>query len=176
MTLREFWEGWLAQMRRMAPVLLVMALMMLALVLFRERYEVGINLDHSLPWKVWWIEKGVPPAVGDFVAFRFRGDSPWFPKETMFVKQLVGRTGAVVEARRERGCLFYRVRLSWTEYAIGCFHEQAEGVRLHSGPVGRVPAGKLVVRGFDPASFDSRYAEVGWVDESAVVGRAVPLF
>lgn len=143
-------------------------------------FSIGINLDHSLPGHVFLIHKdGTPPGRGQIVAFRFQGYEPYFPEGTTFVKILAGVPGDTVSAMHN-GCIEYRVNVTRTDpngTLIGCAKPKArDGRELRPGPTGMIPDGEYAVRGTHADSMDSRYAAVGWVGRSQIIGRAWRIF
>ena len=50
------------------------------------------------------------------------------------------------------------------------------GQPLAPGPTGTLPTGRFYVRAPHPDSLDSRYALLGWISESQIIGRAYVLF
>jgi len=150
-----------------------MALMAIIATCTAPFYSFAINMDHSLPGHLFFIHKGEYPKKGELVAFEFQGYEPWFPKGTIFVKKLSGTAGDVVTATNHQGCVSYQVN----DTVIGCSRPKThDGHILVPGPVGRVPEGRIVVRGTSYDSFDSRYAGVGWIRHEQVIGHAYRIF
>jgi conjugal transfer pilin signal peptidase TrbI len=50
------------------------------------------------------------------------------------------------------------------------------GTPLQLGPTGLIPNRKYCVGASHVNSYDSRYEEIGWIDEKSIVGVAYPLF
>jgi len=158
--------------RWMMRILYGMGILSLTMFAARPFFTVGINLDHSLPGHVFLIHKGEMPKRGQIVAFRFQGYKPYFPEGSTFVKILAGVPGDVVRAV-DHGCIEYRVNRT----VIGCAKGRTrDGKPLTLGPVGEIPRNHYAVRGTDIDSFDSRYAGVGWIKKTQVIGRAYRLF
>jgi len=158
--------------RWMTWLLYGMGMIAFTAVVSRPFFTLGINLDHSLPGHVFLIHKGEMPVKGQLVAFRFQGFPPYFPQGTTFVKILAGVPGDVVRAVDE-GCIKYRVN----RMVIGCAKPRTrDGQMLLLGPVGEIPRERYAVRGTHPDSLDSRYAAVGWIRQSQIIGHAYRLF
>ncbi len=158
--------------RWLMRLLYAMAAIVITTVVARPFFTVGINLDHSLPGTVFLIHKGEMPKRGQVVAFRFQGYKPYFPAGAIFVKLLAGIPGDTVRAT-DHGCIQYSVN----QTVIGCARAHArDGHSLNLGPVGMIPKGRYAVRGTSWDSFDSRYAGVGWIRKSQIIGRAYRLF
>lgn len=135
------------------------------------------SLTHQ--WMFVWLGRaaaGPPaePALGQYVAFRVRlADRP---QPLKVIKRVLGRAGD-------------RVTRTVSEAPDGLFDYYVNGVfagtvrkgvmtgplRLSDGPTGVIPPGHLYVAGTSPDSVDSRFAEIGWVPLSDVLGIAYPL-
>jgi len=159
--------------RNMQYTLWAMAFIAVVSTCVAPFYTIAINLDHSLPGHVFLIHKGEYPQKGELVAFEFQGYEPWFPKGTIFVKKLSGTAGDIVTATNTQECLSYKVN----DTIIGCARTKTNsGHILKPGPTGRVPEGRIVVRGTSYDSFDSRYDGVGWIQVKQVIGHAHLIF
>lgn len=66
---------------------------------------------------------------------------------------------------------FRRAPRSWRAKPIS-----KGGKPLQHGPVGIIPNGHFFMSAPHPDSLDSRYALVGWVAETELVGRAISLY
>ena len=135
---------------------------------FQVHYTIGLNVTPSLPYRLFVIHKGERPARGDFVAFRWPGGGPYAAGAT-FVKEIAGLPGDVV-TRRERSFFVNGVPVGEAKT------QSLAGETLEPGPTGIVPADAYYVRAPHPDSLDSRYALLGWVAQSTVIGRAYALF
>ena len=72
-------------------------LWLLAIGVLAGRYlAVSINVSDSLSGKVYLIQKGVKPELGDLAAFRYQGGGPYAPG-AWFFKRVTGIAGANVE-------------------------------------------------------------------------------
>jgi len=158
--------------KRMSYTLYTMAFIAVFSVCVAPFYSIAINLDHSLPQHAFIIHKGETPKKGEFIAFKFQGFEPWFPKGSIFVKILSGTAGDIVSISNKT-CIEYKV----SDTVIGCAKPKtSDGHALLLGPVGVVPKNRFVVRGTSPDSFDSRYDGVGWIKKKQVIGRAYAIF
>ena len=135
---------------------------------FHARYAIGVNVTASLPYRLFVIDKGDHPVRRQYVAFRWPGGGPYSTGVT-FVKQIVGIPGDVVT----------RVNRSFfvSGHPVGLAKPVSRsGQPLAPGPTGTLPAGRYYVRAPHPDSLDSRYALLGWISESQIIGRAYVLF
>ena len=154
-------SGWLATVA-------FLALMVMSLFWLGQHYQLGLNASHSLPHRLYLIERDRPPARGDLVAFRWAGGGP-YPEGTTFIKQVSGIGGDTVQ------------HLGSTVLVNGVPIGQMKprgrnGQVLLPGPTGTVPAGHWFVSTPHPDSLDSRYALTGWVSPTQLIGRARVLF
>jgi hypothetical protein len=73
-------------------------LWLLAIGVLAGRYlAVSINVSDSLSGKVYLIQKGVKPELGDLAAFRYQGGGPYAPG-AWFLKRVTGIAGANVSS------------------------------------------------------------------------------
>lgn len=133
-----------------------------------ERYGFGINVTQSLPhWAFITDRKARTPKRGDLVEF-VSPPTPYYPDGQRFVKRVAGVPGDMVEIR---GRSFF---------VNGVFVGQAkplsqDGRPAEPGPIGTIPEGRFFVAGDHIDSLDSRYAAIGWIPASRIIGRAEPI-
>ena len=152
-------------LRRWCWVYLLVASVAIA---FHAHYAIGVNVTASLPYRLFIIDKRDHPARGQYVAFRWPGGGPYLAGAT-FVKQIAGGPGDVV-TRIDRD--FFVNGLP-----VGLAKPMSRtGQRLKPGPTGTLPADRYYVRAPHPDSLDSRYALLGWISDSQIIGRAYVLF
>ena len=137
-------------------------------IAFHARYAIGVNVTASLPYRLFIIDRGDHPARGQYVAFRWPGGGP-YAKGATFVKQIVGIPGDVVT--RVNRTFFVNGHSVGLAKPLG-----RSGQPLAPGPAGTLPTGRYYVRAPHPDSLDSRYALLGWMSESQIIGRAYVLF
>jgi conjugal transfer pilin signal peptidase TrbI len=152
---RERWKVW--------------AMVILAVMCFHTFFKLGINVTDSLPQKLFIVTKFDHSLhKGDYVSFRWHGAKP-YPKGVEFVKIVRGVPGDVVSFEGRNVFINGEFVATAKEFSKG--HEP-----LALGPAGVIPPGKFFAFATHPDSLDSRYALTGWIDESAVLGRAYVLF
>ncbi len=135
---------------------------------FCQTFMLALNLTESLPGRVFVIEKGAMPEVGELVAFRWEGDWP-YPWGSIFVKKLIGLPGARVTTHGREFLVDGR--------SVGLAKERATSGRpLSLGPVGLIPRDYYYVAGPHPDSLDSRYQLTGWVRRDQFIGRAYRIY
>lgn len=137
--------------------------------------RIGINASDSLPGWVYWAKPGDKAGLqaGDTIGF-YPPANPYYPAAFLFIKQVVGVAGDVVS--------FGETYPTGTDFYIngqrmGMAKAVAQGGQAlqHSQP-GRIPPGFVFVWTPHPDSFDSRYALVGLIPVTQVVGRAQRVF
>lgn len=132
-----------------------------------EDHFILINQTQSLPNWVFIVDKGVAPQRGDMLAF-VPGPNPYYPEDLPFVKVVRGIPGD-------------QVSIEGVEIAIN--GERLGAIKSLTGAnpnvtamdPGTIPDGQYFVWSPNPDSFDSRYKEIGYVEEIRIIGRARPL-
>lgn len=133
-------------------------------------YHYGIqnNISDSLPQKVFLVLKNTLPQKNDFVAFKAEGNGV-YRADTVFVKKVAGIAGDRVSVKDR----IFTVN----DKAIGKAKEHSKkGMPLELGPIGTIPNGEYFVFTPHKDSFDSRYQNIGWIKQDAIIGRAIALF
>lgn len=133
-----------------------------------QTISIHINLSESLPQKAFLVLKGVSPHKDNYVAFWPTGNG-FYSEHRPFIKQVAGEEGSKVSI--EDGWFLV------DNVFIGKAKSVSKtGVPLEVGPIGQLGKGEYFVYSKHPDSLDSRYANIGWVNETQVLGRAWPLF
>lgn len=137
------------------------------------RYQLALNVTHSLPQTLFLIEKKNHNVTrGDYMAFRWVNGDP-IPNGIVVIKEVVGAAGDSVHHRQKKDG-------SWVEIngkAISLIKPFAQnGAALVPGTTGVIPEKHYFVHAPHPDSLDSRYALTGFVNHAQIVGRAIPLF
>lgn len=135
---------------------------------FHAHFAIGVNVTASLPYRLFIIDKRGHPARDEYAAFRWLGGGP-YAKGATFVKQIVGLPGDVV-TQVDRDFFVNGLPVGLAK-PMG-----RSGQPLVPGPTGTLPSGRYYVRAPHPDSLDSRYALLGWMSESQIIGRAYVLF
>lgn len=139
---------------------------------FGETHALMINASPSLPYWAIWLDRSATPGRGDVILF----DPPTLPLVTAhfgkdpkpFGKRVAGIAGDVVTIRNR------------DIYVNGRFVARAKpksrrGEPLALGPTGIVPAGCYFATTGHKDGFDSRYAAIGWVCKSQILGVGRPI-
>lgn len=152
--------------------LILGAVSVFSIQVFNDNYVLGLNTTKSLPGTLFIIDRYETPHRGDFVGFYYKGHKDYYPRGTIFVKIMSGVPGDEVKVQ-EGDCLEYIVN----EKNYGCIQEHSSfGKPLSIGPVGIIPKHYYAVQGTHVDSFDSRYGEVGWINEQSTIGKAYRIF
>ena len=135
---------------------------------FILHYQFAWNTTNSLPQKLFVIKIGRLPAKNDYVLFYVPITSTLKQTETM-IKKVIGVCGDIVT---KEGQIFY---IDGKKIAVAKTHS-LKGRVLRSGTVGIIPQRKYFVWTPHIDSYDSRYDEIGLIDERTIIGVAYPLF
>lgn len=155
---------------RRAPVYLWL---LAAMVAFSRYFTISINVSDSLPGVLFLVQKGAKPGKGDLAAFRYNGGGP-YERGSLFLKRVLGVPGSVVTATDRGGG--YRDYFVDGQFAGRAKPVSKGGMPLAPGPVGVIQEGHYYMAAPNPDSLDSRYALVGWVQNSQIVGRGIKIF
>lgn len=135
---------------------------------FISHYQFAWNTTNSLPQKLFVIKIGRLPAKNDYVLFYAPITSTLKQTETM-IKKVIGVCGDIVT---KEGQAFY---IDGKKIAVAKTHS-LKGRPLQTGAIGMIPKGKYFVWTPHIDSYDSRYDEIGLIDERTIIGVAYPLF
>ena len=81
--------------------------LLVAISAFGRWFVLSINVSDSLPGTLFLVEKGILPAKGELVAFRYAGGGP-YERDALFLKRLIGVQGSVVTAMDVLGRLGFK--------------------------------------------------------------------
>lgn len=146
--------------------MLILVASVVAIAASQDRWRLGINITASLPGAVFLIDagrRGGPFARGEVVAFRFDGSRWGYPADAVWAKRVAGLPGDEVAV--VGGAVFVAGERA---AAVDAGVLARGGVRPLAA--GAVPPGRLFVLGASSDSFDSRYAEFGFLPEEEVLG------
>lgn len=163
---RVFWHRLKDHVRRFGWIWLAVFLI---LSLVNHRWHLALNRSHSLPFKLFVIERGQKEVkVGDYVAFEPKPSAVGGYRLT-FIKEVVCRPGQTL------------TRENRTFYCDGKELTTAKERALNGNPLEATQAQVLgedqyFVRGTHKDSYDSRYEAFGLIDRCRFSGKAHPLF
>jgi len=141
----------------------------LCVLIVIQFYYISWNFSPSLPYTMFVVEKRGLPQKGGFVVFNFPGKQFYNPKDR-FVKKVVGVPGDRVEVRGRE------VFLNGESVAVAK-EKSVKGIPLAQLNFnGVIPEGKLFVLGMTKDSYDSRYEDVGLVDQNRIIWTGHPVF
>lgn len=130
-------------------------------------FRLAYNSSESLPGVLYLIAVGQAPLRGQLIAF-YPPRNRFYREGMFFVKQVRGVGGDVV-MRRDRDFFINGQHLAKAKA------QSLKGLPLQPGPEGVLPDGSYWVWTSHPDSFDSRYADVGWIPPDRLLGRAFRL-
>ena len=163
---RVFWHRLKDHARRFGWLWLSVFLI---LSLVNHRWLLALNRTHSLPFKLFVIERGQKDVrVGDYVAFEPKASAVGGYRLT-FIKEVVCGPGQTLS------------RINRTFYCDGKELTTAKERALNGSPLEATAPQVLgedqyFVRGTHPDSYDSRYEAFGIIDRCRFSGRAHPIF
>lgn len=133
-----------------------------------HRYRFALNETDSLPNWAFIADQGHrTPRRGELVAY-LPPPNPYYPPGMAFGKIVGGVPGDLVE---RRGRTFF---VNGRPVGVAKTHAR-DGRPVDPGPVGRIPPGRYFVYTPHPDSLDSRYALMGWIPQSRILGVATPV-
>ena len=135
---------------------------------FISHYQFAWNKTNSLPQKLFVIKTGALPAKNDYVLFYAPPTSTLKQADTI-IKKVIGVCGNIVTKEEQ---VFY---IDGKKIAVAKTHS-LKGRPLQTSTVGMIPKGKYFVWTPHIDSYDSRYDEIGLIDERTIIGVAYPLF
>lgn len=129
---------------------------------------LGYNETDSLSGTWYVVIAGEAPTQrGALIGYRGEANKR-YPSGAMWVKIIGAVAGDTVQAHDR----WFQVNgLSLYAKPVTRF-----GETLEPGPVGTIPPGHYFVYTHHTDSYDSRYADIGWIKPEQVVGRAYALF
>lgn len=139
---------------------------------FGKDHALLINASPSLPYWAIWLERGRTPRRGDLILFdpppsalltRHFGSEP-----QPFGKRVIGVGGDLVT--REGRTFVVNGR-----FAALAKPKTRSGEPLALGPTGTIPSGCYFVATNHKDGFDSRYAAIGWICATRVLGVGRPI-
>lgn len=131
-----------------------------------RHYTIVINISSSLPQRIFWVNKGQLPSLGQHVLFK---NPIKYSEHNTMIKIVGGMIGDIVEIHGEQ--------ISVRGKLIGIIKKRSlKGELLNPGPQGQIKAKQLFVYGLHPDSLDSRYQRIGWIKYEDIVGTAYPIW
>jgi len=139
---------------------------------FRQDYRIGLDLAsvRCLPWRVYFITYGQPKELhrGEYVAF--------VPTNGLMGEHFDGKTVGKMVAGLPGDKLVVKNNIAYVgDHLIGELI-LTEKLGKKPGDFDRtetVPAGKVLVVGTEPRSYDGRYW--GFLDQRSIIGRVGPI-
>lgn len=139
--------------------------------LFATHFKFAVNASYSLPGTLYLVVKDSSPVRGEPMAFKWQDPAKKtvFPDGVTFLKLAGGMPGDIV--------LRTDSQLLVNQYAVTPKEFSNKGAKLEPNSFsGVIPADYFFAVGTHKDSLDSRYAAVGLIERSRVIGRAYVLF
>lgn len=148
-------------------ICIAFAILCLGIGYFLSNYLIIINVTESLPNFAFIVHKGQKPQYyGQIIAFKVNPKN--YYGEVNFIKKLAGLPNDVVTVQNR----FFYINGKFIAYA----KEKAKNNRvLALGASGKIPAHKYFLFSEHPDSYDSRYEDIGLVDDDSIIGTATPI-
>ena len=153
----------------------LIALAAIALIwLVQANYEIVINRSESLPIHAVLIQKGRLPAKPDQIfVFKLQNNPAYNFAEVNFIKLVAGFAGDKIEVVNQD---FY-ITHKFTHKFIGTAKTQGlKGETLNPLSSQTIPQHKFFAYTPHPDSYDSRYQQIGLIDEKDIIGTAIVAF
>lgn len=141
-------------------------------------YKVVVNHSESLPINGVVIELGKIPSVRDQIfVFRLRKNQFYQNKEVNFIKKVGGLPGDNVVVK-DREILVDDKVIGTAQLITKGLSNKFDGKKyeLHPLEAGKIPPHKFFAYTPHLDSFDSRYQEIGLIDEKDIIGTALFAF
>ncbi len=147
---------------------------LVSMALLSKFIYFGVAFDHSLPGDHFYVVMKWDKNVGreDKVAFPSKGGHVGPPEGIILVKYVRGVPGDQITLGGSDGRDVF-VNGSWVAHA----KERSRDFKpLSIAKPGVVPEGYIFVVNPSTDSFDSRYADVGYIAKDRIIGRALTVF
>lgn len=142
--------------------LVVLVISLLIGLLISNRLVFVVNVTESMPQVFWLGVKGITPKKGDYIVFTVPGH------DMSFIKRIAGESGSEIKIK---GRDFFID----DEYVATAKIHSLEGKVLDLSEEGKLREGEYFVLGVHKDSFDSRYKQMGRIEESRILAVAYPL-
>ena len=153
--------------KRIVRVLCVVGFVLLMMKGLSPFISIGFNTTDSVKGYVFLIVKDVIPPKNGLVAFNPPENE--FYQHRYFVKYLKGVPGDRIT---RQGQSFYLNN----EYIGDAKTHSKSGIPLVASKPGLIPSTSYFVWTPHKDSFDSRYAQIGWIPQQNIIGRAYRMF
>lgn len=154
-----------------APVAVIASTLVALLIGQKVSLGATTTLSVSGTYVVAVLATGQAPGRGELIAFR-PGPGARYHRGKLFVKRLAGLPGDRIERLHTPASEMVAVN---GQPLAPLKPLTRDGRALPRGPTGVLPACHYFVYGDHRDSYDSRYADIGWVRCEQVVGRAIRL-
>ena len=152
-------------------IISLIALMIFLLVFAKIfNYTIAYNVTDSLPQKLFLIQEGKIPKKDEYVAFNKKNQ--FYNKP--FIKKIIGTHGDVILPRGNHILITNSKGLT-KQAAIAVKDYSLSGQKLTMLKKQVIPQNHYYVHVNHKDSLDSRYQEVGLINKSHIIGKAIPV-
>jgi conjugal transfer pilin signal peptidase TrbI len=139
--------------------------------LLSDYFKIAFNWTDSIPGNVFLIVKNVKPEKGELAAFNIPEND--FYKNIWFTKYVAGVEGDKFSTVEKEGLL----HIYLNDEDMGIIKSKSRnGIDLEPVTFGLIPKGYYFMWTPHVDSFDSRYAQIGLINEKNIIGSAIALF
>ncbi|WP_052163013.1 S26 family signal peptidase [Aquabacterium sp. NJ1] len=165
--LSAWWADRAPKARKRLPYAVIGLLMVWT---FSQHFALAWVVTESVGATMALVQKGVPPHKGDLFVFAYSGPELGnHRKGEVFVKYLAGVPGDKVEREGRNFSIDGKALGTAKTHSLG-------GIPLEASQPGVIPPGYVYAFAPHKDALDSRYAVLGLVPQSAVIGRAIKLW
>jgi conjugal transfer pilin signal peptidase TrbI len=134
------------------------------------KYEIVRNYSESLPYHFVVVKKGEVPNKKDQIFVFYVRDNPLLKvSKIKFIKLAGGLPGDTIDVRKKE--------IFINRNSIGLIKPYSKkGDSLNAVASGKIPQGKFFAYTPHKDSFDSRYKEIGLINEKDIIGVAIFAF
>jgi len=152
------------------PIVIFFIALIITISALSRYYIILYNRTESLPNKLFLVKKNtLPQKCGDYIAFK--PTSNRYYKNEIFVKIVGGFPNDIITKSHNRNVsINHRLVLKAKEKSLR--GDSLEIIKFE----GEIPQKYYFVYANHKDSYDSRYEEIGLINERKIIGIAVPIF
>lgn len=152
------------------PIFIGFIIFYTAVLFLGSRYTLYLNQTESLPNKLFLVKKNtLPKEREDFIAFK--PSTNRYYKDKVFVKRVGGLPQDTITKHSNRN-LSINNKILLKAKEISLRGDKLEIIKF----TGVIPQKNYFVYTTHKDSYDSRYEEIGLINETEIIGVAIPIF
>ena len=150
--------------------ILIIFLLGISARIIPAKYEIVRNYSESLPYRFVVVKKGAMPSKKDQIFVFYVRNNPLLKvSKIKFIKLVGGLPGDVIGVHNKE--------IFINKNSIGLIKSHSKkGEVLNAVVSGKIPQGKFFAYTPHKDSFDSRYKEIGLINEKDIIGVAIFAF